>query len=105
MALTDAMHAKQQILAIQPFGYRKIGQKVFGQIEPFTITESGLSAAAHRAGQTAVKEFIQHLSDHGWVSDPATFPPDPKVRARFNEIETRLRKFADLPYWRSGHPR
>jgi hypothetical protein len=46
---------------------------------------------------------MKHLASHGWVSDPATFPPN--IRDTFNAIETRLRKFEELPYWRSGDPR
>lgn len=59
------------------------------------LTDAGLAAAAHREGAGAVRRYLAHRA--------ANLPPPVSVRGRgdlssFNEIERRLRAFADTPY-------
>jgi hypothetical protein len=62
---------------------------------PLRLTRSGLAAAAHREGPTAVRNFLRHRD--------AGLPRPAPVQGRgdlssFNEITRRLREFADVPY-------
>ena len=77
---------------------------------PLTITRSGLQAAAHRAGQQWVREYLRWLERNGWETAgkdfPATVPftdagtlwtPE-KIRDWLLRVETRLRQFEKVPY-------
>lgn len=84
---------------------RRVGQQVIGADgRTFTITVSGLMAAAHRQGGPTVKDYLDHMRDVGWRSDPTTYPADPKTRQKYQSIETRLREFQDVPYASPGVP-
>lgn len=76
----------------------RIGQTIQSDGGNFAITEDGLAAAMHRAGAPAVRDFLTFLAERGWVSDHSHWSKDQKDR--FEPIEARLRKFADIPYLR-----
>ena len=69
-----------------------IGQQIDGIQAKITITMPGLIAAAHKEGAGGTNQYLQHLQNHGWRSDPSTFP-DPDTEAKYRAIETRLRLF------------
>ena len=68
-----------------------IGQQIDGIKAKITITMPGLIAAAHRRGAEGTRQYLQHLQNHGWKSNPSTFPT--KQYDMFLAIETRLRLF------------
>jgi hypothetical protein len=80
---------------------RFVGQQVPGlRGGPVRITASGLAAAAHREGARTVRRYLDHRN--------ANLPTPTSIRGRgdlskFNEVERRLRAFADTQYemvWR-----
>jgi hypothetical protein len=81
---------------------KHLGQTVQGIKGEFEITEARLAAAAHRHGARGTKDYLDHLKNHDWKSDPATFPPGKK--REFHETETRLRTFERAPYRRRQDP-
>ncbi len=97
-ALNDIMRRNEQQLAA--FGtYRFVGRQFQGFApgqEPFTVTEAGLAAAAHREGAQGTTRFLRHVE--------AGRPQPPSIanrrgdRSVFNEVERRLRKFAQTEY-------
>jgi hypothetical protein len=74
----------------------RAGQKIEGIKGKITITESGLLAAAHREGATAVKRYLVHQEAHGWESNFSDL--DKKPRQTFLRVETRLREFEGIPH-------
>ena len=94
-AMNDVMRRNEEQLRANG-ALRFAGQQVPGLSGgPVTITESGLAAAAHREGAGAVRRYLDHRA--------ANSPPPSSVRGRgdlssFNEIERRMRAFADAPY-------
>ncbi|MBX9728298.1 MAG: hypothetical protein K2X31_05260 [Sphingopyxis sp.] len=94
-AMNDVMRRNEDQLRANG-AMRFAGQQVPGLSGgPVSITASGLAAAAHREGAGAVRRYLDHRA--------ANSPPPPSVRGRgdlssFNEIERRLRAFADAPY-------
>ena len=68
-----------------------IGQQIDGIKAKITITMPGLVAAAHKEGAEGTRQYLQHLQNHGWKSDPSTFPQ--QFHDSFRAIETRLRLF------------
>ena len=73
---------------------RAIGQTVKGIVGNFTITRDSLTAAAHREGAGAVRDYILRLEGNGWKSDINKMPSGDQ-RKQFEHIETRLREFAN----------
>jgi hypothetical protein len=95
IALRDSTAAKDGFLESNG-AKMHIGQAIEGIEAKFEITEAGLAAAAHRRGADRTKEYLDHLKQHDWKSDPETFPPNKdKI---YREIETRLRTFERVPY-------
>lgn len=97
MAFAAYMRKNQEYLSYTSRGYGDVGQIATSGDGNFTITENGLLAAAHRAGAGDLREYLRHLADHGWMSDPATFPSG-ELGKRFAAMETRLRDFEQIPY-------
>lgn len=93
-ALVKAMENYDRYLAVEG-AKRFIGQRIEGKVAPFDVTLNGLLAAAHRHGARAVRGYLDHLADHDWRSEEATFGTQKDV---FLAIETRLRTFAKIPY-------
>ena len=60
------------------------------------ITDTGLLAASHREGAGAVHNYLSHLEkdQNGHYHIDYDKIQDPKMRAMFKRIETRLRRFA-----------
>jgi hypothetical protein len=79
-----------------------LGQTIEGIKGDFEITEAGLAAAAHREGAKGTKEYLDHLKNHDWKSDPETFPSGKDKE--FRAIETRLRTFEQVPYRKGQNP-
>jgi len=99
--LKEFLLHNRQLLGANDFDV-PVGQVVQGINGDFTITENGLAAAMHREGARMVKRYLKFLAEQGWISDETKFPPD--WAGKFKPIETRLRKFADVPYLRPhGH--
>jgi hypothetical protein len=74
---------------------RYIGAEINGLEGKFTITESGLAAAAHRQGAGAVNVYFKYLEAHGWKSDFSALSNEDKYS--FQTIERRLRTFEHVP--------
>jgi hypothetical protein len=74
------------------FGLRNVGQVVTSPHGDFTITKSGLMAAAHRRGGVAVRDYLAFVAQNGWHSDLDALP------AKYQQIETRLRAFENTVY-------
>ncbi len=74
---------------------RHVGQTFQGIKGTITVTEDGLLAAAHRAGATRVKRYLEHKAAHGWSAN-LTDTADEKDAHMFKVIETRLREFQDV---------
>lgn len=95
-AFNDVMRRNEEQLTANG-AMRFLGQQVPGlRGGPVTVTEAGLAAAAHREGAGAVRRYLAHRA--------ANLPPPASVSGRgdlssFNEIERRLRAFADTPYY------
>jgi hypothetical protein len=62
------------------------------------ITEAGLAAAAHREGAQAVQRYLDHRAAN--LPPPVSVPGRRGSLSSFNEIERRLRAFAQTPYQR-----
>jgi hypothetical protein len=84
---------------------RAIGQRIAGVREEITVTESGLIAAAHRAGAETVRLYVERMEANGWDSQRAIAgiaqgPGNAEFRRRLEErhkwVETRLREFGPL---------
>jgi hypothetical protein len=78
--------------------------QIEGTGEEFPVTEDGIIAAMHGVGQEWLKQYFQHLADHGWASDPQNFPLPDDARQNFTPAQNRLQKFAHIPRFRPfGH--
>ena len=75
------------------------GQTIHGQKGDFVLTQNGLIAAIHRSGEPAVEAYLTDMFDHGWVSDKGRWSEE--QQKIYLPLETRLRKFSDIPYFRS----
>ena len=75
---------------------KRIDQNIIGIKAPFTVTESGLVAAAHGQGAEGVRQYLDYLESMGWKSDVDKIA-DEDTRRKFLAIETRLRRFASTP--------
>ena len=97
---------------------RRILKDAQGGHPPLVITDAGLMAAAHRAGQGWVDVYLNWLKQNGWESyqknPPATVPfPHPEGRpytpaeidAWLRRVETRMRLFENVPYQRLTNPK
>jgi len=62
------------------------------------ITEAGLAAAAHREGANTVRRYLEHRAAN--LPPPASVPGYRGDLSKFNEVERRLRAFAQTPYQR-----
>ncbi|MBM3570053.1 MAG: hypothetical protein FJX46_15005 [Alphaproteobacteria bacterium] len=60
------------------------------------VTQSGLAAAIHRAGQGEVNAYFKHQAEQSWKIDRDPFPANKKEL--FLAIETRLREFQNVEY-------
>ena len=78
---------------------KHVGQTFQGIKGTITVSEDGLLAAAHRAGATYVKRYLEHKAAHGWSAN-VTDTADEKYVHFFKAIETRLREFQDVPRFR-----
>jgi hypothetical protein len=74
-------------------------RKIQGINGAFGLSQSGLIAAAHRRGASMVRQYLEFEKAHGWKSNAAEFPA--AKRKAFLEVETRLRKFENIPLWRA----
>jgi hypothetical protein len=94
-ALNDVMRRNEEQLRANG-AMRRVGQQVPGlRGGSVPVTQAGLAAAAHREGAQAVRKYLDHRA--------ANLPPPAPVRGRgdlsvFNEVERRLRAFAETPY-------
>lgn len=94
-AMNDILRRNEEQLRANG-AMRFLGQQVPGLRGGMVpVTEAGLAAAAHREGAGAVRRYLAHRA--------ANLPPPAPVRGRgdlstFNEIERRLRAFAETPY-------
>ena len=75
-----------------------VGQILHGQKGDFVLTQNGFVAAIHRSGEPAVEAYLKDVLGHGWVSDKSRWSE--KQQQIYLLLETRLRKFADIPYLR-----
>ncbi|MDO9709706.1 hypothetical protein [Paracraurococcus lichenis] len=66
--------------------------------ETVPVTEAGLAAATHREGANTVRHYLEHRAAN--LSPPASVPGQRGDLSRFNEVERRLRAFAQTPYER-----
>ena len=71
-----------------------LGKRIDGIAANIPITRSGLLAAAHRRGPEGVKDYLDHIRRHNWISNESTFGGN---RKKFLQIETRLREFSQFP--------
>ena len=97
-ALNDAMRANERLLGALGAS-SLVGQEVPGMRDgPVPVTEGGLAAAAHREGAPSVARYLNARQQNQPI------PPSVAGRrgdlSRFNEIERRLRAFAETPYER-----
>jgi len=85
----------------------KVGQKIEGLTATFPITETGLAAAAHRAGPEGVNQYIQRMERNNWNSQKGLDeiqrtgkdPDEIKIKSSMHKaIETRLREFGNVRY-------
>jgi hypothetical protein len=94
-ALNDVMRRNEEQLAANG-AMRFVGQQPPGlRGGSVPITEAGLAAAAHREGARAVRRYLAHRADNLPAPAPVAGRGD---LSRFNEVERRLRAFADTPY-------
>ena len=95
-ALNDVMRRNQDQLRANG-AYRRIGQQVTSlDGTPLRVTESGLAAAAHREGAGRTREYLAHRE--AGLPRPQSLRGQRGLLSSFNEIERRLRAFADTPY-------
>jgi hypothetical protein len=71
-----------------------VGKEIMGKVARFTVSESGLAAAAHRQGAPTVKAYLDHVAMHGGRMNPDAL--DKRLIDPFLRIETRLRTFAGM---------
>ena len=91
MALTDLLNnTERQLRANGSFSY--IGTTIDGRVARFTVTRSGLIAAAHREGAAETRTYLRILQNSGFSSARAT------LTGHGLRVETRLRTFAGAPY-------
>ena len=81
---------------------------------PLRITEAGILAASHRAGQGWVREYFRWAEANDWRTDGAPFPETAgidcqnadksrractpaEIRAKLLAVETRFRLFENIP--------
>lgn len=94
-ALNDVMRRNEQQLRANG-ATRFAGQQVTGlRGGPVPISEAGPAAAAHREGAGAVRRCLAHRASN--LPAPASVAGRGDL-SRFNEIERRLRAFADTAY-------
>ena len=93
-AFADFMQTKHARLQ-RNGAFKEVGRSYQGKRDRITVTESGLLAAAHRAGATKVKGYLDHLRSRGWKSDFSGLTE--MTASRYKAIETRLREFQDTP--------
>lgn len=77
---------------------KKIGSKIDGIKAGIEVTETGLAAAAHRAGVGSVKEYFARLEKHGWDSKKAVDALSGDEKRMYLAVETRLREFSNVGY-------
>jgi hypothetical protein len=77
---------------------QQVGQIVHGQKGDFTLTQNGLVAAIHRSGEPTVEAYLKDMLGHDWVSDKDRWTEE--QQKVYLPLETRLRKFANIPYLR-----
>ena len=84
-----------------------VGQKIEGLAATFPITETGLAAAAHRAGPGAVNEYVRRMERNDWNSQKGLNeiqrtgrnPDEIRTKSEMHKaIETRLREFGNVRY-------
>ena len=73
-----------------------VGQEIDGVVDSFRITPAGLIAAAHRRGHVWVLRYLEHQRKNGWVTSFEDVDAD--TEKQFRIVETRLRKFENVPY-------
>lgn len=94
-ALNDVMRRNEEQLAANG-AMRFVGQQLPGlRGGSVPITEAGLAAAAHREGARAVRRYLDHRAANLPAPAPVAGRGD---LSRFNEVERRLRAFADTSY-------
>jgi hypothetical protein len=94
-ALTEFLNETERQMNILGL-FRYIGAVVTGKAGHFAITRSGLLAAGHRAGPTAVRDYFRKITISRFSSRT--------LRLSLSEraVETRLRTFADCAAAASG---
>lgn len=97
-AFAEFMRAmeKDDLAPERTFGLRNVGQAVTSPDGDFTVTKSGLMAAAHRRGGPAVRDYLAFLSRNGWHSDLDALPDI--LKTKYLEIEARMRDFENAIY-------
>lgn len=84
---------------------RVVGREIAGLRAQITVTESGLIAAAHRAGIGNLQTYLKRMEANDWDSRRAVASieretENPEERRKFEDwhrrIETRLREFGPL---------
>jgi hypothetical protein len=96
-AMTDVMQRNDEQLEAKGVT-RYIGQTYQGLNGSITVTQAGLSTAAHRQGATAVATYLSALEQNGWQSGPKVFGVFKDRSDTGPNIETRMRVFQDVPY-------
>jgi len=98
-AFNDVMRVNErQLWANGAMGFN--GQRVRGlRGGEVPITEAGLAAAAHREGARTVRRYLDHRAAN--LPAPLAVAGRRGDLSRFNEVERRLREFADTPYQRT----
>ncbi len=94
-ALDDFMQVKYKQLKNNG-SHQYLDYPIKGIVGNFDITDTGLLAASHREGAGAVHNYLSHLEkdQNGHYHIDYDKIQDPKMRAMFKRIETRLRRFA-----------
>jgi len=89
--------------------FRWQGDEVTGQSgAAFTISESGLLAAAHREGSYAVRAYLDYLAAQDGNAEGVAYPEGKVGQSgrlladAFAQIEGRLARFAEIPYSYGG---
>lgn len=87
-----------QLKAPETRSWHRIGTRINGIREEFVVTDSGLMAAGHRKGTTAVVEYFDDMEKSGWVSSKERWLErhGEKKTDIFLAIETRLREFENV---------
>jgi hypothetical protein len=79
----------------------RIGRTITGIKDKITITEGGLIAAMHKQGWRGTLRYLEWLEKHDWNSRDHQHDMQPDLKDGFLSIETRLRRFQDVPYRKS----